>query len=73
VPSARWPFLKTPVYARWPFLGEIRVSRHAKGNMHNAYSGSSVMVQQSGASPFLQRIVVSFLPHLPKWLVDAIS
>ena len=28
--------------ARRPFFGEIRVSRHAKGNVHNANSGSSV-------------------------------
>jgi hypothetical protein len=46
VPSARWPFLETLVYARWLFRGEIRASRHAKGNMHNAHSGSSVVLQQ---------------------------
>ena len=41
-PSARWPIFGDLIYARWPFFGEIRVSRHAKSNMHNARSGPPV-------------------------------
>src|SRR5215210_246132 len=39
VPSARWPTFGDFVYAMWTFFGEIRVSGHAEGNMHNAHSG----------------------------------
>jgi hypothetical protein len=41
--------------------------------MHNAYSGSSVVVQQGWGESVPAKNRVSFLPHSPKCLVGAFS